>query len=159
MLSTTPTRCPMSLSGVSSQLSSDGKIQLCKGETVIQSLLLKPAEKQHRSFILSTWVKSYEGQARRQGIGPFYATHEPAVAESRWQDCTVATDDDGYTVYAWVCGDHTGALWHCYVAPELRRLRIATRLIEHACGSLREYARPWPYSAHARVNPYLLRTK
>lgn len=150
----------MSLSGVSSQLSSDGKILLCKGDKELQALLLQRAASQHRNFIISTWVKSYEGQARRQGIGPFYALHEPAIAESRWQDCHVATDQDGYTVYGWVCGDReTGSLWHCYVAPELRKLRIATRLIEYACGTLKEYARPWPYSAHARTNPYLLRVK
>ncbi len=93
-----------------------------------------------------------------QGLGQFYDEHEPRIAESRWMDCLVVSDDTGFTVHAWVCG-RDGQLWHCYVVPELRKLRVATRLIERACGELKEYARPWPYSAHARVNPYLLRTK
>ncbi len=122
------------------------------------TLPLEMATDAHRSFILATWVKSYQGMARKQGIQEFYAKYEPAIAESRWQDCWVLTDEDGYTVHAWVCG-HAGDLWHCYVVPDLRRLRIATRLIEHACGTLQAYARPWPYSAHARTNQYLLRSK
>ena len=150
----------MNLSGVSSVLSSDGlpTILLMKEGKVLETLRLVQAEQQHRSFILSTWVLSYKNHAREQGYGPFYATEEPKVAESRWQDCWVLTDDDGFTVYGWVCGND-GKLWHCYVAPSIRKLRVATRMIEFACGELKEYARPWPYSAHARVNPYLMRTK
>ncbi len=150
----------MNLSGVSSVLSRDGSpaILLTKDNVTLETLPIVPASAAHRSFILSTWIKSYENQARKQGIGPQYAKHEPEIAESRWQDCWVVTDDDGYTVHAWVCG-YEGQLHHIYVQPKLRKLRIATRLIEFATGELREYARPWPYSAHARVNPYLLRAK
>lgn len=153
-------RGSMSLRGVSATLSSDGtnRILLVKEGQQLESLPIVRAAIEHRSFILSTWVKSYKGQARHLGIGSLYDEYEPAVAESRWMDCLVVTDDTGFTVHAWVCG-RDGQLWHVYVVPELRRLRVATRLIEHACGELREYARPWPYSAHARVNPYLLRTK
>ncbi len=150
----------MSLKNISSLLSTDGSPRILlthNGETV-ESLAIVQAAQEHRSFILSTWVKSYESQARRQGLRAEYAKYEPAIAESRWQDSLVVTDPDGYTVHAWVCG-RDGQLWHCYVVPELRRIRVATRLIEFACGPLKEYARPWPYSAHARLNPYLLRTK
>ena len=148
----------MSLKGVSSQLSTDGQpaILLVKDNQTLETLPLVKATDEHRSFILSTWVKSYESQARRQGFKEFYARHEPALAERLWPACTVVTDDSGYTVHAWVCASR-GSLYHCYVVPELRKLRIATRLIEYACPEgLKEYARPWPYSAHARVNPYLL---
>lgn len=147
----------MSLNGVSATLSTDGtsSILLMKGDQLLETLPVVAATKEHRSFILSTWVKSYKGRAREQGISGPYDAHEPAIAESRWMDCLVVTDDGGFTVHAWVCGSN-GQLWHCYVVPELRGLRIATRLIEMACGSLKEYARPWPYSAHARINPYLL---
>jgi len=154
----------VSLSGVSSRLSSDGTqptLELVKLDAVLETLRIVPAEQQHRSFIIGTWVKSYESQARRQGIPKdVYSKHEPPIAESRWDDCWVLTsDEDGYTVSGWVCGSD-GRLWHCYVVPELRKLRIATRLIEFACGGqVKEYARPWPYAAHARVNPYLLRAK
>ena len=147
----------MNWNGVSATLSTDGtsSILLVKDETVLETLPVVAATKEHRSFILSTWVKSYKGKARDQGIAGAYDAHEPAIAESRWMDCLVVTDDTGFTVHAWVCG-RDGQLWHCYVVPELRRLRMATRLIQLACGELREYARPWPYSAHARTNPYLL---
>jgi GNAT superfamily N-acetyltransferase len=146
----------MSLNGVSSELSSGGSpgIHLVKGEKVLEELRLMGANQEHRSFILSTWVKSYETQARKQGIKEFYSKHEPKLAEKLWDKCIVLTDDSGYTVHAWVCSIN-GALYHVYVVPELRKLRVATRLIEYA-GPLKEYARPWPFAAHARVNPYLL---
>jgi GNAT superfamily N-acetyltransferase len=152
----------MSLRGVSAKLSSSGtpRILLLQKDQELASLPLLGAKDEHRNFILSTWVKSYRQQARQQGILAFYDEHEPAIAEDRWRECWVATDEDGYTVHGWVCG-HKGQLWHVYVVPELRRMRVATRMIEHACGpdGLKEYARPWPYAAHARVNPYLLRTR
>lgn len=140
-------------------LSTDGtpRILLQQSGKTLESLDIVKASGEHRNFILGTWVKSYRSHAREQSILEQYNRHEPAIAESRWVDCLVVTDD-GFTVHAWVCGCD-GQLWHVYVVPELRKLRIATRLIEHACGKLQEYARPWPYSAHARVNPYLLRTK
>ncbi len=122
---------------------------------VIQELLISPAEDKHRSFIISTWLKSYRGTARKHGNQEFYDRHEPGVAESRWRECLVASDEDGFTVYAWVCGSE-GRLYHVYVVPELRRLQVSNRMVERACGKLQEYARPWPYQAHARVNPYLI---
>ncbi len=126
--------------------------------SVIQTFCLGPAKPDHRSFIISTWLKSYRTHARRQGIQEFYDKHEPAIAESRWQDCQVATDEDGYTVYAWVCGSKD-TLWHCYVIPELRMLGVSKALIEHACGTLPDLARPWPYKTRSRVNNYLLKVK
>jgi GNAT superfamily N-acetyltransferase len=151
----------MSLSGLSSVLSNDGSpaILLMKSGVVLETLPIIAARSEHRSFILSTWVKSYEGLARKLGWGEFYARHEPSVAESLWSSVAVVTDDGGYTVHGWACAID-GGLYHCYVVPELRKLRIATRLIEHTCpNGLKEYARPWPYSAHARVNPYLMGMK
>lgn len=150
----------MSLKGVSATLSTDGtpRILLTKEGQTLETLPILRARDEHRNFILGTWVKSYRSHAREQGVLSFYNEHEPSIAESRWVDCLVVTDDTGFTVHAWVCG-RDGQLWHCYVVPELRRLRVATRLIEHATQGLKEYARTWPYGAHARVNPYLLRSK
>lgn len=124
----------------------------------LEDLPIAPPQQQHRAFILSTWMKSYEAMARKNGWGQFYKEHEPKIAESRWRDGWVVTDDDGYTVHGWVCG-YDGKLWHVYVVPQLRRCRIGTRLIEFATGGLKEYAKPFPYAAHARVNPYLQCTK
>lgn len=73
----------------------------------------------------------------------------------------MATDDDGYTVYGWVCGS-LGSLVHVYVVPELRNKSVATSLIKHACGELEELARPWPLRGSVNqnpVNPYLLCVK
>lgn len=154
----------MSLKDVCAKLSEPGSprsllLTHLPSKRVTQELLLVPASEQHKAFIISTWIRSYAGNARRDGYGKLYDKHEPAIAESRWSDCLVATDEDGYTVYAWVCGDLDGSLYHAYVVPELRRIRVATRMIEVACGDLKYYARPWPYSAHARINPYLLCAK
>jgi len=151
------------LKGVLAKLCDDGSgptLTLNKGDVVLESLRIIPAEAQHRSFILGTWVKSYESMARKQGVPKeVYRAHEPFIAESRWQDCLVLTPDaDGFSISAWVCGSE-GNLWHVYVVPELRKLRVATRLIEMATGGLKYYARPFPYAQHARTNPYLLRSK
>ncbi len=150
----------MNLKGVCAKLSTSGlpAIHLIHQETqtVIQSLPLVKASSAHRSFILGTWVKSYRPHARKQGIGEFYDKFESAIAESRWQDCTVVSDEDGYTVYAWVCGG-SGQLYHCYVIPELRHKLISTCTQEYACGTKTpDLARPWPGRSAGRVNPYLL---
>lgn len=153
----------MSLNDVSAQLSTSGlpKILLTHlpSQTVIQDLNLVSAQPSHRNFILGTWVKSYRPIARRQGVGDFYEQQEPAVAESRWEDCWVATDEGGYTVYAWVCSE-AGNLYHAYVIPELRHRGVAKALILHSCGpGVAPMARPWPGHSFGQVNPYLLHKK
>lgn len=152
----------MNLKGVSAKLSDSGSEILLihqQSQETLQTLYLIPANPSHRNFILGTWTRSYRAEARKQGYGAFYDSHESAVAESRWSDCLVATDEDGYTVYGWVCGNRSGQLFHCYVVPELRRIRVASRLIDKACGEVTEYARRWPFNAHARINPYILGPK
>ncbi len=124
---------------------------------ILQTLQVRSPTESHRSFIISTWLKSYRPQAKRQGILTEYDLYEPAIAESRWQDCTVATDEDGFTVYAWCCG-YAGALYHCYVVPELRGIGAARSLIQDACGDRPAMARPWPFR-HKLINPYLLKAK
>lgn len=151
----------MSLNDVSAQLSTNGsqKILLVHkpSQTTIQELLLVKALPEHRNFILGTWVKSYRPTARRIGIARFYEAHEPAIAESRWEDCWVATDEDGYTVYAWICAEK-GNLYHVYVIPELRHKGVARALQERE--AVVAYARPWPFRGdQLQVNPYLLHKK
>lgn len=152
----------MSLKDVSATLSTSGSPAILLNhiptQKVLQSLLLTQAKSEHRSFILGTWVKSYRPTARKLGLGEHYDRYEAPIAESRWQDCWVATDEDGYTVYAWVCGDASG-LWHVYVIPELRHRGVASCLQLHACGNYTpDLARPWPgrNPGTAKVNPYLL---
>ena len=155
----------MSLNDVCAALSTDGspRIRLLHRPTqeVLQDLLLIKATPEHRNFILGTWVKSYRPHARKQGIGEFYDRHEGDVAVSRWKDCWVASDEDGFTVYAWVCSEE-GSLHHVYVVPELRRKGVSAALIQFSTGEAHpDMARPWPYSSSklGRVNPYLLNKK
>ncbi len=149
----------MTLKDCSARLFTSGSqktVQLVHRPTgeILQELSLSPSASDHRSFIISTWLKSYRPLARRQGIQTQYDLYEPAIAESRWQDSTVLTDEDGFTVYAWVNGSG-GKLFHCYVVPELRRLGVAKAMILDACGERPEHARPWPFQ-NRFVNPYLL---
>ena len=125
---------------------------------VLQELKVAAAHEDQRSFIISTWLKSYRGQARRQGLQEQYDKHEPSIAESRWQDCAVVTDEDGYTVYAWICGE-PGSLWHIYVIPELRMYGVSKALIGMVCGATPDLARPWPFRTRSKINPYLLKEK
>lgn len=155
----------MSLNSVSAVLSTSGSkttLSLVHKETaeVVQTLELTKAAPTHRNFILSTWLKSYRPQARKDGIQEYYNTYEPAIAESRWQDCHVLSDESGFTVYAWVCA-YPGQLHHVYVIPELRHIGVARRLIEAIAGDGDiTYARPWPGRPKSyRVNPYLLTVK
>jgi hypothetical protein len=151
-----------------------GAIQLVHNESkkVLETLPIRPMGPEHRSFVLSTWVKSYLPYAKRlEGISKeVYLRCEPRTAER----CTslgitqvVTTPDDAYTVLAWVCGE-TGTLYNIYVIPEFRRMRLAGALIRLACdvgggdeGTLEvEIARPWPFPTGPRgirfqYNPYL----
>lgn len=128
------------------------------------------AEKIHRSYILSTWVKSYASTVRRQKVSctketvltvplDVYLANEPKVAESLWDRAYIVTGDDGISIHGWVCGD-IGKLWHIYVPPGLRRKGLASALIRLSCGDSYEYARPWPFESglpgEATYNPYLL---
>lgn len=82
-----------------------------------EKLLLRSASEFHRSFIISTWVKSYMAQARKLGFSQFF--REPESAERMWDRAIVLTDDDGYVVYGWAVGSEHG-LDYVYVVPELR---------------------------------------
>ena len=125
---------------------------------ILQTLQLGYPTQDHRSFIISTWLKSYRSQARKQGIQEFYDKHEPEIAEYLWQSCTVATDEDGFTVYAWVCGK-PGSLRHAYTIPELRMYGVCKALTEYVCGESWDLVRPWPFRTSRRINPYALGDK
>lgn len=120
------------------------------------TLPLTQAGPQHRSYILATWVRSYAPQLRKWlGSVP---EEEGLQAEKLWDQSLVVTDDDGFTVHAWVCGS-PGLLHYVYVPPELRRKGVAEALIKHLCGHTYEYGRPWPYKKEpngGKYNPYIL---
>lgn len=161
----------MNLKDVSASLSTSGSkttLSLVHRETqeVIQTFPVIPADSSHRNFIISTWLKSYRPMARKLGVEDFYDAHEPKIAETRWSDCQVVTDEDSFTIYAWVCSKD-GVLYHVYVAPELRNIGVCTALT----ADVFHLARPWPPSkaelygrgfkrsrtlSALRVNPYRL---
>lgn len=126
------------------------------------ALPILKAQPQHRSFIISTWVKSYAHIARKLLKQAVYNAEEPKLAEALWQHSSVVVSpSDDYTVHAWVCGD-IGKLYHCYVIPELRAKGVAKALIEGVCGNVLQYARPWPFPVERsgwQFNPYLLAHK
>lgn len=162
----------MSSSKVYSTVSPNGLLCLRHGESdeVLATMRLVKAKPEHRSFILSTWVKSYAPTMRRfrAGVldsasfgvsGADYLSGESAVAEANWEDSLVAVDlDDDFVIHAWVCGS-PGALLHCYVPPQLRQKGIAMAMIKEQCGEPVRYSKPWPFRKVPpgwSYNPYLL---
>lgn len=115
--------------------------------SVIQSLPIVYASEEHRNFIISTWVKSYDPRhadaslrsslrSNPSLLSPKKAAFkesEAKLAEKLWSKCNVLTDESGYTVHAWVCGLH-GLCYHFYCTPELRGIGIEGQLIEYCCG-------------------------
>lgn len=151
----------MSLTGVYARPSeSMQSVELVHRESgkVVETLPIRPAQEQHRAFILATWVRSYAAVARKTLSRAVYVAGEPKIAERLWSKAYVITSpDDDYTVHGWICAER-GKLYHMYVIPELRRKGIAGALITSAVGPKVEYARPWPYEAPKAwtFNPYLL---
>lgn len=161
----------MTSSHVYSAASANGLLMLKHKETdkLLETLRLVPAQKEHRSFILSTWVKSYAPTVRRYRAfvldGTAHPIHydtymeeEPLVAEANWESSLVAVDmDDSFVIHAWVCGS-PGKLLHVYVPPPLRQKGIARALIKEQCGEQLGYSKPWPFRSVPvgwRYNPWL----
>lgn len=152
----------MALKGLSARLSSDGsKVELVAAGKVLQSLTVRPATAQERSFILSTWVRSYLSTVKLLGVSKgLYLQEEPRIAERLWERTLVLVSDDGYTVCGWACG-RAGYLFHAYVLPELRGIGVASALIEAATMAKQlgrthiDCAKPWPFkSTRYMYNPY-----
>lgn len=146
----------MLLNGVRATVDTEG-VKLVRQGDLLATLPLVKAREEHRSFIISTWVRSGIQLAKLNNISrAVYLEEEPKVAESRWQDCYVVGDpEDDFVVLAWICGS-VGMLHHVYVVPEFRRKGIAGGLIEVFCGKEVQTARAWPYPGkqHWVYNPY-----
>lgn len=151
----------MSLKNVSARCSSDGlKLELIKDSKVLESLPIVKAKDQHRSFILSTWIRSYLPTAKKWVHKDVYHKEEQKVAERDWIRCHVVTNpEDEFTVVAWICGAPSGILRHVWVMQDLRNLGIAKALIERFCGKNVVATKPWPFQhtprgLHWTFNPY-----
>ncbi len=135
---------------------------------IIERLPIVIATQEHRNYILSTWVRSYEAYARKVVVSggasgtihvpsDTYRSGESAVAELHWEKCHVVTGTDSYTIHAWVCATK-GNLWHVYVPPQLRGKGIAKGLVGRFAGSHYLVSKPLPYkfSGHAvHYSPYM----
>ncbi len=129
----------------------------------LETLPIVQASEQHRSYIISTWVKSYETFNRRIDVcgmripSEVYRTGESKAAELLWSKSHVVTGDDGFTIHAWICGSQ-GKLWHVYVPPPLRCIGVARGLVEQYCGATYLVPKPWPTvpkGHHVSYSPYL----
>lgn len=127
--------------------------------TIVEHLNVIPATQDHRSFILSTWIRSYEPYIRRLIVagmsvrGEDYRNGESRAAERHWESSRVVTGDDGYTVHGWVCG-HPGTLFHVYVAPQLRGGGLGKGLVEVVSGKDYVVTKPWPKVPHGHTVHY-----
>jgi hypothetical protein len=131
-----------------------GTIELVNGGNVCASLPVIKASAEHRSFILSTWVRSYAGTARKFMKREAHLKGDAPIAERLW-DQSVVVSSDGFAIQAWMCGIGC-VLHHCYVIPELRRNGIMSALTRNLLGDTVEVSRPWPYQLPVRwtYNPF-----
>jgi hypothetical protein len=117
-----------------------------------------------RGFVISTWHRSY-GHTRAGVDRSVYGAEQGDLVE-RILDadhtrtvvaCSGKNDD---TLHAWACGRPPALLHYAYVPPELRRDGLATRLIAHLLGGVREQidaTHQWPFlGPRFRFNPYPL---
>ncbi len=122
---------------------------------ILETLPIVSATDEHRNYILSTWVKSYETTARTIGIGvpggpvlrvdqEAFRSRESRIAEREWKKSKViVAPGDAYTIHGWVCAA-PGRLWHVYVPPSLRSCGVAKGLVVSTAGKNYTVAKPWP---------------
>jgi ribosomal protein S18 acetylase RimI-like enzyme len=153
--------------GASIDRYSQDVVYLELGGKTLAELKVVTATEQHRNFILSTWVRSYQSTARRIMDKDLYAKEEALVAESFWHLSKVAVSpEDEYVIHGWVCASSDGNIYHAYVPPDFRRRGIASAILNIAVsgsvpGKL-QMARPteWqPKGYKTEFNPYILRGK
>ena len=125
-------------------------------KALVELPILK-AREEHRSFILATWIRSYQPVARRFMSRTDYLREDAAVAESLWRHSHVVSSD-GFAIQAWMCSIGS-TLHHCYVVPELRRKGITRALTRLLVGDRVEVARPWPFPTGPRwsYNPFKIK--
>ena len=131
-----------------------------EGDLEPVTLPVTKAGQEHRSYILSTWVKSYQPFLRKWLPNLDKAAElEGKLAETHWEQTSIVTSpSDEFTIHAWVAG-LPGVLHYVYVPPDLRGKGIARALIRHVCGHTFQYGRPWPFKkapSGGTYNPYLL---
>lgn len=137
-------------------------LYLPNSEELIEELPIVLARPEHKSFIISTWVRSYEKTARKLSfcgmpMDKDWRIGESARAEKWWEKARVVTSkDDPYTIHAWICGSnsHGGHLFYVYVPPNLRGNGIAKALVEKYVGQEYSVSLPWPNQPHQHKVTY-----
>lgn len=128
------------------------------------NLPIIPATKAHRSYILSTWVKSYVSVVRNGHANvdlSIYLREEPKVAEALWhKSLVISGENDPFIIHGWICSE-PNILHFVYIPPELRGKGIAKALTYHYAGPSYEYGRRWPFKKAGLIdngvfNPYIL---
>lgn len=99
-------------------------------------IVIRDAVGDDANLILSAWLKSYETRREmRCSTSDYYAGHHQAVQELLMRDgvmCKVACDpDDPRTLFGFVAYE-IRVLHYVYVKQAVRRLDVATRLIDAA---------------------------
>ncbi len=130
---------------------------------------IAPASLEHRSYIISTWVRGGAQLFKRMSLmvgdhrhpikRTAYLEEEPGIAERHWDSSYILMRTENPSVcHAWLCGSK-GVFLNAYVPPELRRMGIFRALSAHVCGPGQvQMARPWPHGnppERWHYNPYL----
>lgn len=107
------------------------------------------------NFVLSTWLKSYYEEQKRNGskgvIYPkddvFFQGHQAKIKEIlKTAECSIATaPDDDSQILGWACFEK-GIVHYIYVKQVFRKLGVAKRLMPAQVNS---------YSHHTRYSRYL----
>jgi hypothetical protein len=136
---------------------------------VLETLEIGPAKDEHRNFIISTWIRSYESELRKAhcyaGAQDFrldrgsYSAGEGGVAERCWKESQVVTSPtDGYTVHGWICTEG-GHVYHIYIPPSLRGIGLGRGLLEAFAGTAYTTHKPIsraPKGHTVRWNPWAI---
>lgn len=135
-------------------------------------LFLVDATKEDRSFIISSWVKSYAQINRklrivfndnsnysltRMASDDVFDAHHPLIAEAMWCEAKVLKGDlNDHTNYGFIVTEQPSTLHYVYVVHELRRLGLADAMIRLEIGKYVENTHIWPYGKREswKFNPY-----
>lgn len=143
-------------------------------ESLPEGTLVIPAGKEHRSFILSTWVRSSWEDVKRTepslSYGVFIA-NEPKIAEKAFAKgyCYVlVSDEDHRVIISWACVETpvsgNPVVHWAYVPPEFRGERITTAVLKSVLGldyglletsrdASCELAKRFIYNPYKRIQP------
>lgn len=116
-----------------------------------------------RSFIISTWVRSYGHVRANISRSQYAALHgrlvEKLLSAARARVVVACSENAPDALHGWACGA-APSLHYVYVPPELRRSGLARALVYAALGTYADtidVTHRWPFSSKRfHFNPYPL---